>query len=131
MKKKKLALLGYGYLNQHVAHAVKSGILEGYELVGMFGRNPAKTQAIASHYNCKPCFTIQELMDLEPDFVIEAASRTALLDYGKIVLNGGANLVILSASILSDLEFFQSLKETAKKTIHGYIYQVVQWVDLI
>jgi len=115
LRKKKLALIGYGYLNQHVGYAVISGILKGYELVGVLGRNPERTQMVADHYNCVPCETIEELMDLEPDFVVEAASREALLDYGEAVLKGGANLVMLSASVLADINFFERLKETAKE----------------
>lgn len=113
MKKKKLALLGCGYLNQVVANAVKNNILPEYELVGAMGRNPARTRAFANYYNCTPCTDIHELMALEPDFVAEAANPSAIIDYTEIILKGGANIVVLSTGAFADLDLFEKVKQTA------------------
>lgn len=122
MKKKKLALLGCGYLNQIVGDAVKNGVLQGYDIVGIMGRNPEKVKEISEKYNCKPCTTIEELIALEPDFVAEAASNQAVLDYGERIVKSGASIVLLSTSVLLDSDFFARLeKAAAEKDVHIYL----------
>jgi aspartate dehydrogenase len=112
MKKTRLALLGCGRLNEIVASALNSHLPE-YELVGVMGRNPQKTQAFAERYGGKACADIEELMALKPDFVAEAASPQAVRDYAEVVLKGGANLVILTVGAFADSAFFNRVKETA------------------
>lgn len=122
MKKKRLALLGYGKLNQIVGDAVKNGILEGYEIVGIMGRNPEGVKEAAEKYNCKPCTNIEELLALKPDFVAEAASGQALLDYAEIIVSSGTNIVLLSTSVLLDSNFFERLEKAATdKNVRIYL----------
>ena len=52
MEKKRLALMGAGRLNEIVANALKDGLLPEYELVGVLGNNPEKTQAFVDRHNC-------------------------------------------------------------------------------
>lgn len=113
MKKMKLALLGCGYLNHIVANAVKNDILSEYELVGVMGRNPERTRAFANYYNCTPCTNIDEFMALEPDFVAEAASPKAIIDYTEIILKGGSNIVVLSTGAFANLNLFEKVKQIA------------------
>ena len=77
MKKIRLALMGAGYLNEIVANALENNYLPEYELIGVMGRNPERTQDFAKRHNCKACVNIQELMALKPDFTAEAASPQA------------------------------------------------------
>jgi len=113
VKKKRLALLGYGYLNQIVANAVRDDILPEYEIVGILGRNPEKTKQASEYYGCKACLTIEELMELKPDFVAEAASSKAVVDYAETILKGGSNFIILSAAALADEKYLEKLKNIA------------------
>mgnify|MGYP000188019362 CR=1 FL=1 len=46
--KKKLALLGNGYLSGIVVEAYNMGLLEGYKLTGILGRTKEKTEAQAA-----------------------------------------------------------------------------------
>lgn len=116
MKKVRLALMGGGYLNEIVANAIKDNYLPEYELVGVLGRNKERTEAFARRHNCKPCFTIEELMDLKPDFTAEAASPQAIRDYTETVLRSGSNLVVLSIGAFADKELYERVKEIARET---------------
>lgn len=111
--KKRLALIGHGYLNQIVANSVKDGILPEYELVGILGRNPEKVEAAASKYGCKACSTIEELMELKPDYVAEADSAEAITSYAETILKSGSSIIILSAAALAEDQFYERLKKTA------------------
>lgn len=115
MKKLKLALLGCGYLNEIVANAMKDGYLPEYELIAVLGRNQDRAKAFAQHFGCKACADINELMDMKPDYIAEAASVKAIKDYSETILNGGSNLVVLSIGAFADKEFYEQVKNTAAR----------------
>ncbi|HHX60241.1 MAG TPA: DUF108 domain-containing protein [Epulopiscium sp.] len=115
MKKVKLALMGSGYLNEIVANALKDNRLPEYELVGVLGRNPEKTEAFAKRHNCKACTSIEDLMALKPDITAEAASPQAIIDYTETVLKSGSDLVVLSIGAFADTELYNKVKETARE----------------
>ena len=48
MKKLRLGIVGTGYLSQIVVDAWKNGLLEEYELAGVFGRNEETTGKMAA-----------------------------------------------------------------------------------
>jgi len=112
MQKKRLALLGCGYLNEIVANAMGEHLPE-YELVGAFGRDVQRTRAFAKRHNCKACFTIDELMATKPDFTAEAASVQAMWEHSEAVLMGGSNLVVLSVGAFADADFYEKTKKVA------------------
>ena len=115
MEKLKLALIGCGYLNEIVANAWKDGYLPEYELVAVLGRNYDRAKAFAENYRCKACADINELMEMKPDFVAEAASVKSIQDYSEAILNGGSNLVVLSIGAFTNQEFYERVKHTAAR----------------
>lgn len=115
MEKKRLALLGAGRLNEIVANALKDGYLPEYELVGVMGNNKEKTQTFAERHQCVACTTIEELMDLKPDFTAEAASPQAVRDYSERVLESGSHLVVITVGAFADEDLYRRVKETAGK----------------
>ena len=116
MSKKRLALLGCGYLNNIVADAYLSGLLEAYELVGVFGKTEANAVALAQKIGggCAVCKTMDELLALKPKYVAEAASVLGVKTYAEQILNGGANLVVISIGAFADAEFYQRVQDAAR-----------------
>lgn len=139
MKKKRLALLGCGYLNKIVAEAVINGILPEYELVGVLANHSESAKVFANQYGSIACSTIDQLMDLKPDFVAEAATGQAVIDYAETILSNGSNIVILSAAPFVDTEFFEKIKKTAEENnVKIYLpggatgaYQLLQTASLM
>ena len=86
----KLAVLGNGFLAGIIVEAYNKGLLEEYELTGILGRTKEKTEALAEKGGCRPCSTLEELLEDKPDYVAEAASVKAVQDYGMKILSGGA-----------------------------------------
>lgn len=115
--KKKLAVLGNGYLAGIVAEAYNMGLLEGYELTGVLGRTKEKTEALAAKTGCRACTSIEELMETKPDYVAEAASVAAVRAYTKTILCQGASLVVLSIGAFADQDFYEQAKTWAQE--HG------------
>lgn len=117
MVKKKLALVGCGFLGNIIADAYTAGLLEDYTLVGTFSRTAAKTEAVARKTGCKACASLDELLELSPDYVAEAASVQMVKDMAVPVLSHGANLVLLSIGALADAAFRTEVEQAARA--HG------------
>lgn len=113
MKQLRLGIVGSGFLGGIIAEAYQKGYLEGYELVGIVGRNQESTVKMAESYGCKACKDIDELLAEKPDYVAEAASVQAVRDMAQKVLCAGANLVVLSIGAFADEEFLEQVKKTA------------------
>ena len=113
--KKKLAVLGNGFLAGIIVETYNKGLLEEYELTGILGRTKEKTEALAEKGGCRPCSTLEELLEDKPDYVAEAASVKAVQDYGMKILSGGADMILLSIGALADETFYREISECAKE----------------
>lgn len=113
MEKKKLAILGNGYLAGIIVEAYNQGLLEEYVLTGILGRTAAKTETLAKKGGCRACKSLSELMEDKPDYVAEAASVQAVRDYAEKILSGGADFILLSIGALADEAFYERVKACA------------------
>ena len=116
MKKLKLAIVGCGFLGHIIVDAWRDGLLDEFEFVGCLSRNVESAERLADKASCAACATLDELLALQADYVIEAASPTALKAIAGPVLNQGSNLVVLSIGAFADAEFYASVKQTAVRT---------------
>lgn len=105
MEQKKLALVGCGFLGGIVADAYAAGLLEGYRLVGAFSRTADRTAAVAQKTGCQACASLDELLSLRPDYVVETASVEMAREMALPVLEHGADLVLVSIGALADKAF--------------------------
>lgn len=113
MGRRKLGILGNGYLAGIVVEAFERNLLPEYELVGILGRTGEKTGALAERAGCAACGTIDELLALEPECIAEAASVAAVKDYAVRILEAGCSLVVLSIGAFADRDFYGLVGRTA------------------
>ena len=71
MNKKRLGILGSGYLSGIVVDAWKQGLLEDYEIVGVMGRTPETVSEMAKKAGCVACLTLDELLAQKPDYIAD------------------------------------------------------------
>lgn len=116
MKEKKLALVGCGFLGSIVAGAYADGLLEGYRLVGALSRTAEKTQAVAERTGCRACASLEELLALEPDYVVETASVQMAREMALPVLRSGVSLVLISIGALADGAFRGQVEAAARES---------------
>ena len=107
MNKKRLGILGSGYLSGIVVDAWKQGLLEDYEIVGVMGRTPETVSEMAKKAGCVACLTLDELLAQKPDYIAEAASEK--------ILSSGSSLIVLSIGAFADQEFYEKAQKTAKE----------------
>lgn len=116
MSKKKLGILGCGKLNTIVAEATVNGILEEYEIIGVYSRTRKSAEALADKTGAPVCDTLEELMAKEPDIVSEAAGVAAVKEYAETILKRGADLAVISIGAFADQDFFQRICDVGRKT---------------
>ncbi|MDR0924351.1 MAG: Gfo/Idh/MocA family oxidoreductase, partial [Hungatella sp.] len=115
MNKLRLGIIGNGYLGGIIAGAWRDGLLPEYELVGIVGRTKEKTDALAKEVCCSTCSGIDELLELKPDYIAEAASGASVKEMAEKILSNGCNLIVLSIGAFADKEFYEKVKATAVK----------------
>lgn len=119
---KKLVIVGCGHLAEIVADAVVSGLLAEYDLVGVYSRTASKADRIVSKMQqhgkpCVACASLEDLLALKPDYLVESASPAAMKTLALPTLKNGTSIVTLSIGALADTVFYQEVRETAKA--HG------------
>ena len=113
---KKLAIVGCGYLAEVVTDALLNGLLPEYQLIGVYSRTAAKAERLAAHMHtagkvCKACHTVEELLALKPDYLVEAASPAAMKELALPTLENGTSIVTLSIGAFADTAFYEKVKK--------------------
>lgn len=121
MIKKKLAIIGTGSIGKKVAKEVHSHLKEHYQLVGMMKNTQKNIQKLEAQFRVPVVTDFHELLNLEADFIIEAASVDVVKEYGKDILSRGIHFIPLSVGGLVDLDFYEELQRQAKMN-HSVLY---------
>lgn len=117
---KKLVIVGCGRLAGIVADAVVNGLLPEYELVGVYSRTASKAERIVTKMqktgkSCMACATLEKLLELKPDYLVESASPSAMKELALPTLKNGTSIITLSIGALADAAFYREVMETARK----------------
>lgn len=119
---KKLVIVGCGKLADIVCDALIDGFLPDYQLVGVLSRTQEKANAIATKINnsgydyaCKACSSLDDLLALKPDYLVESASPSALKELALPALKNGTSLVVLSIGAFADNDFYKDVEATARE----------------
>lgn len=115
---KKIALIGYGAIAKIALNKLKEHDPDGaVRVVGILVREGrvAETQEVAGD-TITVVSSIQELIQLTPNFVVECAGQGAVAEYGEAVLKSALDLMIISTGALADAALRQKLSDTAART---------------
>lgn len=118
----KLVIVGCGRLANIVVDSLLSGVLSEYELAGVYSRTASKAEYIArrmreSGKECAVCHTLEDVLALKPDYLVETASPAAMKELALPTLKNGTSIVTLSIGAFADTSFYQEVIRTAKE--HG------------
>ncbi|MDO4438698.1 MAG: aspartate dehydrogenase [Eubacteriales bacterium] len=112
---KKLGIIGCGYLGMTIAKAYVKGLLSDYEFVGAYSGSEEKREAFSAMTGANPVSSVDELIELKPDYIIETASVKAVKENALNILEHGISMVVISIGAFADKAFFEKIKETADK----------------
>lgn len=122
MKIKTLAIVGCGKLAHIVVEALNAGLLPHYRLIGAYSRTFEKAGKVAElvsksqpKVTCVACKSMDSLLALKPDYIIEAASPASLREFAIPALTNGSSIVTLSIGALADSDFYEEVKKVASE----------------
>ena len=99
----KLALLGGGTIARLVLSHLRAGGLPGVEVLAICGRSPTSASAaLAQQSAIRHVTGTEDLIQLSPEVVLEAASHDAVREHLVPLLKAGISVVVLSAGALVD-----------------------------
>lgn len=120
MRTKTLGIVGCGKLANIVVEALIRGLLPDYKLIGTYSRTFEKAENMANRieslplkHTCTPCHSLEELLNLKPDYIVETASPNSLRELAIPTLKNGSSIVTLSIGAFADEEFYELVKKTA------------------
>lgn len=111
----RVAVMGCGKLGRIIAHGLRDGKVEDCQLVGVFSRTAASAEKLAAECGCVPCTRLEELLDLKPAYILEAATGEALMEHGVRCLQAGINVICISVGALSNEVFFRQAETAARE----------------
>lgn len=95
----RVGLIGLGAIGQRVVELAQEQPDGSIEIVGALVREPGKAR---NHTAIQLVATVNELLALRPDIVVEAAGHDALREHGPAVLRSGCDLLFLGVGALAD-----------------------------
>jgi aspartate dehydrogenase len=116
MSRLRLVLLGYGAINQKVAHILQEQNAP-VDIVAIAMREARSVKALLPEGACV-IHDPQELALIGADMVLEAAGREAVKTWGEAALTHANCFVVASTSAFVDTVFYQNLCAIAHKNKH-------------
>ena len=115
---KKLVIVGCGYLANIIADAYLNELLPLYDLVGVYSRTSSKATLLSEKIKsggreCIAATSLDELLALKPDILVEAANPAAMKELAVKTLENGTSIVTLSIGALADNNLLEKIKSAA------------------
>ena len=123
---KKLVIVGCGRLARIVADAVVKGLLADYHLVGVYSRTASKAAHIVNKMQqhgkpCIACATLEELLALKPDYLVESASPAAMRELALPALRNGTSVITLSIGAWQTRHSIGKWQKQPRQMVHESI----------
>ena len=110
---RQVGLFGCGSLASIIGRQIKETLSDTYEVTAVYDLSPVKAGALAGELGCIAADSMEQFLSLDMDYVIEAASPSALKAQGCSILKAGHRLVVLSAGAFADKAFEEALTEAS------------------
>jgi aspartate dehydrogenase len=123
MPKKKVGLVGCGTIGTQLAVAIDSDKIANASLVSIFDIVESNLQNLKSKLHSSPGAhsDFGKFLASGADIVVEAASQDAVRTFGKVILEDGKDMMVMSVGALADKDLLAELLQVAAKK-GGRIY---------
>jgi aspartate dehydrogenase len=110
----RVGLWGCGKVGGQIAEKLQAGEGGNVQVVGVLARSASpQLAATAAGLGAEPCTSLEALLALGPEVVLEAATTEALAEQGPRVIEAGVDLVALSPVCLLDGEVQERFRSAA------------------
>ena len=112
---KKLAVLGCGAQSQIFCLNAPKHLGNDYFVTSVCAKNHEHAVELANRVGGRAAYTVDDMLELAPDIVVEFAGIEAVEMYAEEILEAGADLVISSVGALDDEKFRDHLVRVARQ----------------
>ncbi len=107
----RVGLIGLGTIGQGVVRLLQQQGTDSVQIVAALVRNPERSRAVDTPI----VRTLDELLALRPDLVVEVAGHDGLRQHGPAVLRAGFDLVAVSVGVLAHSEVYDEILAAAEE----------------
>jgi len=113
----KVGIIGTGSIGTFLLESISGGLGGRTRAVAFAARQHATAHGreLATKFSCAECVGPLELLEYQPDIIIEAANAQVVRDYSLPIIEAGCDLMVMSAGALSDPKFLASLKSALRR----------------
>lgn len=111
MPKKTVGLMGCGTIGTHLALAIDSGKIPNASLASLFDVVDQSARNLKASLKTDPRIYLDfdKFIASTADIVVEAASQTAVKNFGRMIIESGKDLMVMSVGALADAAFLAEL----------------------
>ena len=113
---KTFAIAGCGHLGTIVQKAYLDGLLKDYKLIAAYSRNTEDAEALTAGTEAAALASMDEIISLRPDYIIETASIALLKEFAVSALKNGISIIPLSIGAFADRAFKTAAMNTAAES---------------
>ncbi len=112
---KKIGVLGCGSLSHTFCLHANRLLEDDYFITAVVAKHYEHAVELSERIGSFACHSVDEMLDLQPDIVIEFAGIETVEKYGERILRAGCDLVLASVGALEDHRFRRHLVQVAKE----------------
>ncbi len=109
----KIGLLGCGKLGSIIAKGLTEGRVPGCKLEAIYSIPMDQAKAKALEFGCRACESLEELLAMDLDYVIEATGPAPLREYLPKVVEAGKNIICLSTGVFAEQDYCDRIEAVA------------------
>ncbi len=107
----RVGFIGLGTIGQGVVHLLEERQIDSIEIIGALVRDPNRLRTVDTPLVA----TLDQLLALKPDVVVEIAGHDGLREHGPATLRAGFNLIGVSVGVMAHDEVHQALLDAAEE----------------
>ena len=107
----RVGLIGLGTIGQGVIRLLRQQPTHDVEIIAALVRDPSRPRGV----DTPVVSTLNDLLALRPDVIVELAGHDGLRQHGAAVLRAGFPLIALSVGVLAHPEVYDELLEAAEE----------------
>lgn len=113
----RVGLWGCGNVGSQIGEGLRAGRGGNTDVVGVLARSrSSRLLKLADGLGAVACTSLDELLELRPQVVVEAASADGLAELGPRIINAGADLIALSPSCFIRPEVEAAFRAAVEQT---------------
>jgi aspartate dehydrogenase len=110
----KIGVIGCGAIGAQICRAIDSGSINA-QLEAIYDRSEQHCKKLQGSLKNKPAITTPAELIKKADIVVECASQAAVREHGRLVLESGKDLMVMSVGAFMDEKLLEDLVRAARK----------------